>query len=266
MVPTRWQAAILEVLQRQGRARISELARNLAVSEETIRRHVRPLVARGLLGREHGAVCWNGPGGEAPFDRRLRIRAAAKRAIARAAAGLVADGQTVMMDTGSTTAFVAEALAGRERLTLVTNGIEIARSLVGRNGHRVYLAGGELKAELAAAVGPEALAFIGQFRADFAILSIAAVDGEEGLMNYALDEARLARAMMARAERVVLVADQAKFGQRAAVHVARLEEIHTLVTDAPPPEPFAGRLAEAGITLVVAGDQAETTVSSSTMV
>ncbi len=266
MIPTRWQTAIMELLQRQGRARISELARSLAVSEETIRRHVRPLVAQGLVGREHGAVRWNGPSGEAPFDRRLRIRAAAKRAIARAAADLVADGQTVMIDTGSTTAFVAEALAVRERLTLVTNGIEIARSLVGRNGHKVYLAGGELKAELAAAVGPEALAFIGQFRADLAILSIAAIDSEEGLMNYALDEARLARAMMAGAERVMLVADRVKFGQRAAVHVARLEEIDTLVTDAPPPEPYAGRLAEAGIALVVAADHPEAAASSSTMV
>ncbi len=266
MIPTRWQVAIIELVRQQGRARITELARILAVSEETIRRHVRPLVAQGVLRREHGAVRWNGAGGEAPFDRRLRIRTAAKRSIARAAAELVEDGQTVMIDTGSTTAFVAEALAGHRRLTLVTNGIEIARSLVGRNGHKVYLAGGELKAELAAAVGPEALAFIGQFRADLAILSIAAIDTDEGLMNYALDEARLARAMMARAERVMLVADRVKFGQRAAVHVAQLEEIDTLVTDAAPPEPFAGRLAEAGIVLVAAEDQPAAAASSSTIV
>ncbi len=254
MVPTRWQTAIIEAARTEGRVRIGELARRLAVSDETIRRHLRELVARGIVRREHGAVVWNG-GGEAPFDRRLRIRADEKRRIARAVADLVRDGETVMLDTGSTTAFVAEALAERRRLTVITNGIEIARSLVGRNDHRVYLAGGELKAELAAAVGPEALSFLGQFRADTAILSIAAIDTEEGLMNFELDEARIARTMMARAGRIVLAVDCHKFCRRAAVHVADLSEIDRLVTDALPPHPFPARLREAGVQLLVADDR-----------
>lgn len=252
---SRWQEAILEAVRREGRARIVALARALDVSDETVRRHVRPLVERGLLRREHGAVVWAGAA-EAPFARRLEVNAAAKRAIARAVAERVEDGLTVMLDTGSTTAYVAEALVRRSGLTVITNGLEIARSLVGRNGHKVYLAGGELDARLAAALGPEALAFVDQFRADLAILSIAAIDAEEGLMDFELDEARIARAMMHRARRVLIAADRSKFGRRAAVRVAGLAEIDELVTDAPPPEPFPAQLAAAGVGLVVASPPA----------
>jgi DeoR family glycerol-3-phosphate regulon repressor len=258
----RWQNAILEAVRRDGRARISELARRLAISDETVRRHIRPLVARGLVRREHGAVVWAGSS-EAPFARRLQVQAEAKRAIARVIAERVEDGLTVMLDTGSTTAYVAQALVRRSRLTVITNGLEIARSLVGRNGHKVYLAGGELDARLAAALGPEALAFVDQFRADLAILSIAAIDAEEGLMDFELDEARIARAMMHRAKRVIIAADRTKFGRRAAVRVAALSEIDELVTDAPPPEPFPAQLAAAGVELIVA--PAATAVAVSTV-
>lgn len=245
------EQAILDTVRRDGRARIAALARALSVSDETVRRHVRALVADGLVRREHGAVVWVG-GSEPPFERRLSVNAAAKRAIARAVAERVEDGATVMLDTGSTTAYVAEALAARRELTVITNGIEIARSLVGRNGHRVYLAGGALDARLAAALGPEALAFLDQFHADLAILSIAAIDAEQGLMDFELDEARMARAMMRRARRVLVAADHSKFGRRAAVRVADLGAVDLLVTEAPPPEPFEAQLAAAGVELVVA--------------
>lgn len=263
-LPSRWQEAILEAVRREGRARIAVLARQLDISDETVRRHVRPLVERGLLRREHGAVIWAGPA-EAPFARRLRVQAAAKQAIACAVAARVEDGATVMLDTGSTTAYVAQALAARRGLTVVTNGLEIARSLVGRNGHKVYLAGGELDARLAAALGHEALAFVDQFRADLAILSIAAIDAREGLMDYELDEARLARAMMRRARSVVVAVDRSKFGRRAAVRVAGLEEVDVLVTDAAPPEPFPAQLASAEVELLVADGAAPSLQDSRTV-
>jgi DeoR family glycerol-3-phosphate regulon repressor len=251
-LPSRWQSAIVDAVRREGRMRIGVLARELAVSDETIRRHVRPLVAEGLLRKTHGEVVLAAGGVEPPFHRRLQHQAAAKRAIARAVADRVDDGQTVMLDTGSTTAYVAQALAARHELTVITNGVEIARALVGRNGHRVYLAGGELTAELAAAVGAEALAFLEPFRADLAILSIAAIDAAEGLMNFELAEARIARAMIDRASRTVVAADGSKFGLRAAVRVAPLSAVGLLVTDRAPPPPFAAQLAEARVEVVAA--------------
>lgn len=252
MTGSRWQAAILDVVRGEGRATIAGLAESLSVSGETIRRHIRPLVDDGLLIRSHGEVAL--AGAEPPFQRRMAVRAAAKRAIARAVAARVPDGSVVMLDTGSTTVFVAEELAARQGLTVVTNAIEIARPLVGRNGHRVYIAGGEIRPDLGAVVGAEALAFIGQFRADVAVLSAGGVDAAHGVADFHLDEARVAQAMLARSGRTIVAVDRAKFDQTAAVPVCPLAALAALVTDAPPPEAAAEALAEAGVELVLASE------------
>lgn len=251
MAGSRWQSEILEIVRLDGDATITGLAARLAVSGETIRRHVRPLVDEGVLLRSHGAVRLAEAAREPPFFRRLRERAPAKRAIARAAAALVPEGATVMIDTGSTTAYVAAALAGRHGLTVITNSIETARPLVGRGGHRVYIAGGEIRPDLSAVVGPEALAFLAEFRADLAILSIGAIDPVHGCMDFHLDEARVAQAMLARAERTIVVADAAKFGARAPVAVCPVAALAGIVTDAPLPEPLARGLAGAGVAVTV---------------
>lgn len=245
------QRAIVALVRDEEVTRVADLAGRLGVSDETIRRNVKSLVAGGLLTKSHGAVALAGPSQEAPFRRRMRVNALAKKALARAVAGLVSDGQTVMIDTGSTTAYVAEALAARKRLTVVTNSLEIARRLVGTDGHRVYMAGGELRADLAAAVGSEAEAFIRRFRADVAILSIGGADPRSGFTDFDLDEARIARAMIECSDASVVAADGAKFGRRAAVAVCDPSEIHALATEAPPPPEAADWLAGAGVPILL---------------
>ncbi len=253
MAGSRWRSEILEILRLDGgAATIRGIADRLAVSGETVRRHVLPMVEDGALLRSRGGVRLPEAAVEPPFARRMRDRAEAKRAIARAAAALAPEGATVMIDTGSTTAHVAAALAERRGLTVVTNSIEIARPLVGRGGHRVYIAGGEIRPDLSAVVGPEALGFIGQFRADLAILSIGAIDAERGFMDFHLDETRVAQAMLERSDRALVVADRAKFAARAAVEVCGLGAIDVLVSDAAPAGALGARLAAAGVEVVVA--------------
>lgn len=256
MGPSRRQAAILDMVRSGGRTSIAELAESLRVSGETIRRNVRPLVETGMLVRSHGEVALADGLYEAPFVRRMGIRAAEKRGIGRAAAALVPDGATVMIDTGSTTAHAAEALAVLHRLTVITNSYEIARRFVGRNGHRVYLAGGEIRPDLSAVTGPEALAFLGQFRGDIAILSIGAVDPEHGFMDFHLDEARIARAMIERTDRALVLADHGKFGARAAVSAFDFGAGITLVSDRAPEPALAGALAATGTRVIVAASAA----------
>ena len=258
MYPSRWKSAILEAVQEEGRCTIADLALRLQVSDETIRRHIKPLVADGVLVREHGAVVARDMAPEPPFSRRMKDAAEAKRAIARAAVDLIRDGQTVMIDTGSTTAYVAAALGQRRDLSIVTNSIEIARHLVGRQGHRVYMAGGEVRADIAAAVGPEALAFIHQFRADLAIVSIGAIDAQDGFMDFDLGEAQIAQAMIARAGAAMVVADARKFGARAAVRVCGYDTVDFLVTDQEAPAGFLDRLSESRVEVVVANPRGPT--------
>ncbi len=243
-------ADILRILEAEGTATIAGLADRLGVSLETVRRDVKPLAEAGTLLRIHGAVGLAGQLGEAPFQKRMRENAAAKQAIARTVAAMVRDGDSLMLDTGTTTSFVARELAGHRRLTVVTNSTDIARILATRNGNRVFLAGGALRPDSGAAFGKSALDFIAGFRVRLTILSAGAVDAA-GVMDYDLEEAELARLMLSRADLRAVVTDHTKFGRAGLIHVAGFDRIDTLVTDEPPPAAIGAALAAAGATLAL---------------
>ncbi len=255
MHKTARKSAILREVSARGSCAVADLARRLDVSGETIRRDIKRLASEGLLRRVHGGATLPGSLHEASFRQRMGANAGAKQAIARAAAAHVADGDTLAFDTGTTTAYVARALAGRRDLLVVTNSLDIAGTLTGgdaRAGNRVYMAGGELQMELGAALGPTAVSFVEQFRVRTAFLSAGAVDAREGLMDYELSEAQFSRALIGCAERVIVVADHTKFGRRGLVRACDLDAIDMLVTDSAPPPPLAARLDEAGVVVEVA--------------
>lgn len=244
------QATIMRALGAEGAASVADLAQRLSVSGETIRRDVKSLALRGLVERVHGGVVLPQSHREPTFQKRMERHAEAKRRIARCAAGQIQNGQSLMLDTGSTTAYVARALADHEDLLIVTNCTEIAGLLVDRN--RVYLVGGELRADDRAVFGDTAIRFVEQFRADFAVLSIGAMHPEDGLMDFHLVEAEFSRAVMRRSAATIVVADHSKFGIQAPVRVSGYEAIDILVTDRPPPESIEERVSEAGARIFVA--------------
>jgi DeoR family glycerol-3-phosphate regulon repressor len=255
MEPSRWQAEIVGELGRFGRLDIGTLAMRLGVSDETVRRHVRSLVDRGVLRHLHGAVALPEAMAEPPFRSRLELNAPAKRLIASHMAQVVQDGETVMLDTGSTTALVGEALADRHGLTVITNSIETARFLLGRNDHRVVIVGGEVRGHDGAVLGAEAVESIRHLRADWAILSVGAFDLRGGLMDHFIEEATFARALVSQADRVAVVADRTKFGRRALISVCPLKSVDLLVTDAPPPALLESLLIEAEVEIIVATEE-----------
>ena len=120
---------ILRLLREEGMITIASLADRLEVSLETVRRDIRPLTDSGAALKMHGAIGLPSIAGEAPFERRMRENADAKRAIARMVAATIRDGESIMMDTGTTTSFLARELLGRRRLTVVTNSSDIARKI-----------------------------------------------------------------------------------------------------------------------------------------
>lgn len=243
--------AILKLLDERGTLSVSDLSQALGVSSETARREVRRLEAAGQAVRMHGAVGLAGQTGEAPFDRRMRDNAAAKRAIAAAAAEGIADGDTLMLDTGTTTSFLARALLNHRRLTVVTNSSDIARTLATVNGNRVFMAGGELRGDSGAALGASALAFVRGFAVQHAIISAGAVD-QSGIMDFDLMEAEFARTVLDCGERRLLVTDATKFTRRGVIRVAGFDGIDRIVTDAPPPDPVAAAMASAGVQVKLA--------------
>lgn len=241
---------ILEILGREGTVTIAELAGQLDVSAETVRRDVRPLADRGTLVRMHGAVGLAGSSGEAPFERRMGENPEAKRRIARAAAALVQNGDSIALDTGTTTSFLARALTHHERLEIVTNSTDIARTLAGRNGNRVHLLGGRFGADSGAVLGPDTIEAMQRFRMDHAIISAGAIS-DEGVMDYDPEEAAFARSVLASCRRRIVVCDSAKFGRSAFFRVCSLSGIDALVTEVEPTGRLAAMLSRAGVPVIV---------------
>lgn len=235
-----------------GSSRIPFLARRLGVSEETIRRNIRALSASGLVVKVHGGVHLKETVSEPPLHFRMAENADAKRAIAARAAGLIEDGQSLFLDIGSTTAYIAVALQKHRDLFVVTNSVSVAHILTGRNGNRIFLAGGELRSHDAGAFGAEAIAFIRRFSLEHAILSTTAVDARSGFMLADLQEAELSREAGARAARRIVVADSAKFGRSAPIIPMEPSAYDVLVTNAAPPEDIARMLRDNGVELVLA--------------
>lgn len=253
------QLQILRLLGTRGRLAVGELALRLDVSEETIRRDVRPLAAEGLARKLHGAVALPDATSEPPMQRRLLENREGKRRIARAAAEQIEDRETIMLDTGTTTIAVAQELAARQGLMVVTNSTEVARILAVVPGNQVFLAGGQMRADDAAVFGASAVAFVREFAVRTAILSIGGIDVEHGLMDYQAAEAEFCQAVIGQAGRVIVVADQSKFGRRGFRRACGFDEIDLLITDAPPPVEIAARFAEHGVVVLIAGPDAEET-------
>jgi len=247
---------IMRILADEGTVTISGLAARLGVSLETVRRDVRPLTENGSVLKIHGAVGLAGQVGEAPFQRRMRENAEAKRRIAREMAQLIHDGDSVMLDTGTTTSFVARELLGHRRLTVVTNSSDIARTLATVNGNKVYMAGGELRSDSGAAFGVSAIEFIAKFSVTHAIISAGAIDAGAGVMDFDLEEAEFARMMLSRGAQSYVVTDHTKFGRRGLVQVAEFEVIGHVVTDEAVSPEIAAMLEEAGTRLIIGGSAA----------
>jgi len=252
MFSTKRESEILQAVRLQGSCSIGELAARFGVSEETIRRSVKPLVSKGLVSKVHGGIVLPDRLKEPPFQRRMLEHKEAKQRIATALAEQIKDGDSLMFDTGSTTAYAALALANHSNLVIITNSVEIARTLASRNGNRVYMAGGELRADDGAAFGPAAQDFVRRFHVDYAILSIGAINDAGVCMDFHLCEGEFSRAVIEQSDQVVIVADRSKFGARAPVKVCEAAEVDMLVTDRALPRRFAQKFRQSNVRVVAA--------------
>ena len=243
---------ILRLVRDRGTLTVAELASELMVSEETIRRDVRPLTLSGEVVKMHGAIALPHDVGEAPFERRMRENAEAKRAIARHASRLIADGDSLMLDTGTTTSLFARELLRKRNLTVVTNSSDIARTLATVNGNRVYMAGGELNGDNGAAFGASAVQFVSTFRVRHAFISIGAIDAVAGPADNYLAEAEFARMVLTCGENRFILTDSTKFGKRALIKVCDFSDVDVIVSERPPPSDLAGKLAAENVRFDVA--------------
>jgi len=245
------QSEILASVRSRGACSIIELANQLNVSDETIRRNIKPLVHQGLVEKVHGGIILSQKQEpEPPFEKRMNERVEAKQVISSLVASIIKDGDSIMLDTGSTTAYVARALSGHRNLSVVTNCTEIARTLAREASNRVHLCGGALRADDWATFGSAAIDFVRQFHVNYAILSIGGVTDGGNFMDYHLDEAEFSRAVMSRAKQTIVVADYSKFGNPNFIRVCGFDEVDMVVAERNPPDAILLQLREAGVAVI----------------
>lgn len=248
MKPRERRLEIAGMIGRQGRITVEELALHFGVSAETVRRDLGHLAEEGAVQKIHGGAKRIRLHTESSFRERMTEDAEAKRAIAAKLATVVEPGDTLFIDTGSTTLMCAEAIAALGRLTVITNSVAIAQAVAAaERGNAVYLVGGSFGADNGETTGALAIEQIGHFKADHAVLSAAAVDASSGVMDSSFEEAQVARAMIRRARHVIVAAHAAKFDRAAAFRVCPLEEVDLLVSEAAPGPELAVALLSASV-------------------
>ena len=224
------RSRLLDIIRIRGFAALEELVRELGVSESTVRRDLDALEEQGSAKRTHGGVLYSGGMPRlAEFDERQPANWAAKRAIAATAAGVIEDGETVLLDGGTTTYEVARLLVGRS-LQVVTNSLPVANLFASEARTDLVLLGGYVSPRTGVCLGPYANELLGRLHVTTTVLSAAGIS-EEGLFNAHLLLAETEQAMLKAASRVMVVADSSKFGRKSLTLVSGLDAIDIFVSD-----------------------------------
>jgi DeoR/GlpR family transcriptional regulator of sugar metabolism len=253
VLPSQRRQAVLQRLTTDGEAGFAELADEFGVSEMTIRRDLETLEADGLARRVRGgAISVISRSYEPPFAVRAGRESGAKEAIGVTAAALVNDGDTVIVDVGTTTLSLARALHGKHGITVVTPSLPVAVELGTDPDIRVVVTGGQVRAGELSLTGGMAEDAFGSMNCDLAFIGVAAVCPAPGLTEYNPDDARVKRAALAAARRAIVLADASKLGRVAFSTVAPLSAIDTLVTDAIASLPLVTEIVAAGVDVVQA--------------
>ena len=249
----REQEILRELRLAGGLSRISFLADRLGVSDETIRRNIKSLAARSLVRKVHGGVLLSQSltVTEQPFQLRMDQNGGIKQRLAQKVAEIIVDGDSLFLDIGSTTAYVAMALRNHQNLYIVTNSLAVSHTLATRNNNRVFFAGGELRPHDGGAFGVNAINFIRRFNVRYAIFSIGAINADVGFMLHDIQEADLSREAAARAQKRIIIADSGKFGQRAPIAVEDPSQFDILITDQLPGDDITAMLAENSISTIL---------------
>lgn len=249
-------SAMLELLGRRGRVEIEDLAAGLTVSAATIRRDLDHLAEQQLLTRTRGGAVVNNVSYELPLRYKSGRRAPEKSKIAHCAAGLVAQGDVVGLNGGTTTTEVARALATRgdlartsdgRTLTVVTNALNIANELAVRQNIKLVVTGGVARPQSFELTGPLATRVLGDIGLDILFLGVDAFDPDTGAYAHHEGEASINALMVQRSTRVVVVADSSKLGRHAFTRICPLSAIDALVTDSGAPPDVIVAFQSAGV-------------------
>lgn len=251
LYPPQRQAAILELARQHGRVEVASLAETFEVTTETIRRDLSDLQRRRLVRRVHGgAILADDDGFEPLLARRETRHADEKRRIAQAAVDYLPAEGTVLVDSGSTMARLAQQVPADLPLTIVTNSVLNAQLLADNTGAEVVMLGGTLDKKTLAMVDEQTVATVRDLRVDTAFIGTDGMTAEGGLTTPYRSQAELKRAMIGAARQVICLADSSKLGQVHFARFAGCRDLDLLITDTGMDVPAADRFEAMGLEVV----------------
>lgn len=243
--------AILERLQKEQRVLVAELSQEYGVTEETIRRDLDKLEREGFVKKTYGGAVLNeNTNIEMPLRNREKLNRTEKQTIAKLVAALIEDGEKIILDSSSTSLMVAQELKDRKNLTVITNSLEVLIEFSKSKGVQVISTGGMLQGSSLSLVGRNAEKTLENFYVDKAIISCRGLDIRKGVTDSEEADAEVKRSMVSSSKKLILAADNTKFGEVSFAKVLDLKKVDILVTDSLPNDTWRQRLDELDVIVV----------------
>lgn len=242
---------IIQRIRSEGSVRVDELSEEFNVSTVTIRNDLDFFEKKGLIHRTYGgALLLDNVYKDPPIEEKKKINVEEKQRIGEYAAGLIKDGESIILDSGSTTREIALRLKDKKSLTIMTNAINIALELAGDTNLQIMLTGGVLREESYSLVGPEAERTMQNYYFDTLFLGVDGLDFKHGLTTSNPLEAQLNRIMVERSNRIIAVTDSTKFGRHSFSYICDFSPIDMIITDNKITVDFEEQLKKRNISVV----------------
>lgn len=245
------QEEIMEILNRNKSAKVEELANELFVSGATIRRDLRDMERQGLIKRSHGgAMILISNAEESAFAIREQENINSKRTIAHLATKFINNGDTLFVDSSTTTGFVMPLLNNFKYLSVVTTGLKNALLLSQTNSVKIYIAGGLIENHSNSITGTDTMDYISRIHADVTLLSCMGVDINSGFTDANIEQTKLKQQMRKNSEKVIMLCDSTKFNKKFMCTDFFFDDIEYLITDKTPPIEYVERIARTKCKLI----------------
>ena len=222
---------IIQMAKDDGRVLVDDLANHFHVTPQTIRKDLNDLCDQRLLTRVHGGALYPSGIENLEYESRRKIASEEKDAIGKAAARLIPDNASLFINIGTTTEAVSKALLDHKGLMVITNNINVANRMRVYPSIEVVIAGGVVRGSDGGIVGEAAVDFIKQFKVDYAVIGVSAIDPDGALLDFDYREVKVAQAIIANTRHVILVCDRTKFERTAPVRIGHLNQVNTFITD-----------------------------------
>jgi DeoR family glycerol-3-phosphate regulon repressor len=251
-LPNFRQQEIMSIARQTGRVIVDELAARFSVTPQTIRKDLNELCDQRLLTRIHGGAMVASGVENMAYESRRNLAEQEKRRIGARAAELIPNNSSLYVNIGTTTEEVARHLMQHEGLLVITNNIHVASILMPLPKIEVIIAGGVVRRSDGGILGEQTVDFISQFKVDYAVIGVSAIDDDGALLDFDYREVRAAQAIIENARNVILVSDSMKFTRSAPVRIGHISQVDVFVTDRAPPESVAEICRHKGVVVEIA--------------